>query len=358
MLDIEMLSFQLREEIRDILEVQGSTFRERYRAIVFEGKLLRDPDSAFHLLKQRFIRYSYIPWLTKNKNLDVVMASPAPKVSPSNPVINLILFIATIATTLIAGAALEGYNLFKDPSNFTVGIPFSLALMTIFGLHEFGHYLVSRRYGIEVTLPYFIPVPFGLLGTFGAFIKMKSPIDDRKALFDVGIAGPLAGLIIALPCLIYGLKLSQIVPHSPTGNIFFGDSLLTSFISKLIFRGVPEGYDISLHPIAFAGWVGLLLTTLNLLPAGQLDGGHVAYALLGRNHQIVARLIFITLLGMGIFLWKGWFVWTFLILLLGLRHPPPLNDLTELDTGRKILGVIVFIIFILLFVPVPFRIYW
>jgi membrane-associated protease RseP (regulator of RpoE activity) len=226
--------------------------------------------------------------------------------------------------------------------------------MAILGVHEFGHYFVSSRRHIRVTLPYFIPAP-SILGTFGAFIKMKSPVPDKRTLLDIGVAGPLAGFAVALPALIAGLQLSQLAPATKVEGLNLGSSLLLNLLSHLFVGPIPPNYDLILHPVAFAGWIGTLVTALNLLPLGQLDGGHVAYALLGKKQHLVARLVFFALLLMG-FLWQGWLFWALLSLLLGIRHPALLDDWSPLDSRRKALGLFAFLIFILCFIPVPFEV--
>ena len=195
--------------------------------------------------------------------------------------LHVALFAATFGTTTAAGAWQTGVDLLLNPQDITTGLPFSITLMSILLVHEMGHYLTSSYYGVQATLPYFIPGP-PFLGTFGAFIKMQSQMPDRKSLFDIGAAGPLAGLALSIPAVIIGLHLE---PPPETGpEIFLGPSFLFMFLVKMAFGSLPEG-GFSLHPIAAAGWVGLFVTAMNLLPAGQLDGGHVMYALFGRSEE-------------------------------------------------------------------------
>ncbi len=270
--------------------------------------------------------------------------------------LHVLLFVLTFATTTIAGAWQNGLDLFSPPFDLrelASGLPFSCTLMTILLAHEMGHYLMSRRYGVEATLPFFIPGP-SLIGTFGAVIKMQSRMPDRKSLFDIGAAGPIAGLVLSVPAVIVGLKLSTIVPVSQ-GGVGLGDSLLFEFLGLLTWGQLPEGSDILLHPVAFAGWVGLFVTALNLLPAGQLDGGHVSYALFGRRHVRVSQLTVIVLLLFGLRGWFGWILWAFLILLLiGVRHPPPVDPDTPLDAKRKLIGWLMLATFVATFTPNPF----
>jgi len=202
---------------------------------------------------------------------------------PSISKIHILLFLATIGTTLLAGSIMAGGNPFSAFSDLWKGLPFSTTLMLILGFHETGHYIYARKHGVDATLPYFLPAPT-FIGTFGAFIKIKSPIYQRKALLDIGASGPIAGFLVAVPALIWGLLHSNVV--TVTGEqlgIQLGDSLLMKLLTYSIFPTLLETQDIILHPVAFAGWIGLLVTMLNLLPIGQLDGGHIAYAILGRQ---------------------------------------------------------------------------
>lgn len=267
--------------------------------------------------------------------------------------LHLILFIATVLTTLFMGSLFEGGNPLTRPLELLLGLPYSLTLLTILGAHELGHYLMCRKYSVPATLPYFIPAPPPfILGTFGAVIKIKARLPDRRALFDVGIAGPLAGLAIAVPACFVGLMLSEVRPVATVEGIRLGDSILFSFISFMTIGPLPEGYDIVLNSVAFAGWFGLLVTCFNLLPVGQLDGGHIVYAFFGKRAEKLGRGIFLLLLPMGFF-WPGWLFWALLLMVLGFRHPPPIYDYIPLDKKRKILGAVILIIFIMTFIPIP-----
>jgi len=274
-----------------------------------------------------------------------------PKVSK----IHLVLFIATILTTLLAGALMEGVNPLKSPLGIVKGWPFSLTLMLILGFHEFGHYYFAMRHNVDATLPYFIPAPT-FIGTFGAFIKIKSPIYRKNALLQIGAAGPIAGFMIALPALIIGLILSEIVDISVAEvGIALGDSILVKLLTLIIFPNLAETQDVILHPIAFAGWIGLLVTMLNLLPIGQLDGGHIAYAMLGRKHDKVARYALLALIPMGL-LSLNWLVWAALILILmrTTKHPPVYDVEAPLSKVNMRIGYVCLVIFLLCFIPVPF----
>ncbi len=272
------------------------------------------------------------------------------------PFLHLILFVLTILSTLLVGAMQTGADLLKEPGKIYKGIPFSLTLMLILLSHELSHYFTSKRHGVKATLPYFIPAPT-IIGTFGAFIKMKSPIVTRRALIDIGASGPIAGFIISLIATVFGLVLSEIVPASQTGGALnLGDSILFSFLSGIILGAIPSGSDILLNPIAFAGWIGLFVTSINLIPIGQLDGGHIAYALMGEKHIRLSMSLILIMILLGLLSWEGWFVWAALLLILGLRHPPILSWEVPLDRKRKVIGWFALVIFILTFIPVPFKI--
>lgn len=281
----------------------------------------------------------------------VVPSRKRPKI-----LINIILFILTIGTTILAGALQQGVNPLQEPSQIVKGLPFSFALLFILLSHEMGHYLTSKKYHVDATLPYFIPAPT-FIGTFGAVIKMRSPVHNKKVLFDIGAAGPLAGLVVTLPILVIGLKLSvvKMVEAPLEGELILGTSLILSFLTKVVLGNLPDSYHIIIHPLGFAGWIGLLVTSLNLMPVGQLDGGHIAYAVLGRKAQIISRIVIVALLGLGIWGSPMWLFWAILLIfLLGAKHPPTLDYDVPLDRKRKVLGIITLFIFIVTFIPVPF----
>lgn len=272
------------------------------------------------------------------------------------PYIHIILFVVTSFTTLLAGAIQKGIDPFNEPGRIIEGLPFSFTLMLILLGHEFSHYITSRMHHTKATLPYFIPAPT-IIGTFGALIKMKSPIVSRRALIDIGASGPIVGFVISVIASVIGLANSEVVLAASLEHaIGLGDSLLFSFLAKVVLNVTPEGYDIVLHPVAFAGWIGLFITSLNLIPIGQLDGGHVAFALLGGKHRFVSITLVGVLAFLGFFLWSGWSIWAVLMLILGLRHPPVMYWETPLDPRRKLIGWIALVIFILTFIPVPFAI--
>jgi len=275
------------------------------------------------------------------------------------PFLHFLLFILTLFSTLIAGAMQTGIDILKEPEKIYKGLPFALTLMTILLGHEFSHYFASRKHNTKATLPYFIPAPplISIIGTFGAFIKMKSPIVTRKALIDIGASGPIVGFIISVIVSIVGLSLSRVVAIRETeGALRLGDSLLFGFLSNISLNYQTGSQDILLHPVAFAGWIGLFVTSLNLIPVGQLDGGHIAYALLGEKHVYLSKSLVLVMVSLGLLLWPGWAVWAVLLLILGLRHPPVLYREASLDPKRRFIGWLALVIFVLTFIPVPFKI--
>ena len=273
------------------------------------------------------------------------------------PWLHILLFLCTLVTTTLAGAMQNGVDPLTNPWQIYSGLPFAVTLITILLVHEMGHYLMSRYHGVKATLPYFIPAP-SFIGTFGAFIKMKSPPPDRRSLFDVAAAGPLAGLVLAIPAVIIGLQLSTISPGDKMGGgITLGSSLLLSFLSQITLGILPDEANILMHPVGFAGWIGLLVTAMNLLPVGQLDGGHVIYALFGERYIWVSRVALVSILSLGFLRWwDGWLIWGLLLLFMGLRHPPPLDPYTPLDAKRKVVGWLMLAILAVTFIPIPFSI--
>jgi membrane-associated protease RseP (regulator of RpoE activity) len=279
------------------------------------------------------------------------------------PWLNIILFMLTLISTIIVGASYDGVDFVSKPEMFwknplkiiTAGIPFSFSLLAILLFHEFGHYIASRRHDVKVSLPYFLPFP-NIIGTLGAVIRSKSPFINRKQLFDVGATGPLSGMVIAIPIVIWGLAHPRFIPETTdiTGLIMLGDSILFSFINILVQPPIPEGYVAVLHPVAFSGWVGFLVTMLNLMPIGQLDGGHILYAMFGKTQHKIAHTSFFVLLALS-FLWLGWIFWgLFCLILIRPHHPPTVMDDIPLDRKRMLIGYICIIVFILCFMPTPF----
>jgi len=386
-------------------------FAARYR-----GQLRIDSIQAYDQLADAVAPYKLTPLFrtdeTDNRHLIYLVPGVA-SLEIGNIRLNIILLVITIISVMMTGMTVSEPMppdllgmIVVIARNIFSGWPFALSLMSILLAHEFGHYLVGRKHKTPVSLPYFIPLPFvGLLGTMGAFINMKAPPRNRRALFDIGVAGPLAGLVVAIPVLIIGLSLSytntvtntvhpslaeaQIYCTEPesvsggytcdTDDLLEGNSLLylgLKFLVKgellpapvaydgspviywlrYLFTGGPVpigGLDVMIHPVALAGWAGLLVTALNLIPAGQLDGGHILYVLLGKRIKNFFWGIIIILGVLGIF-WSGWWLWAAILFFLGRRHAEPLDTITELDPQRRALGWMMIVVFILVFSPVPF----
>lgn len=274
----------------------------------------------------------------------------------------IVLFLLTVFTTLWAGAYQTYNGPARGPLNFLLtspemlwrGVPFASALLFILTTHELGHYVLSKIHRVPASLPLFIPGLPHFIGTFGAIIRMRGPILSRRALFDIGVAGPLAGFVVAVIVLVVGLSLSTVVDRTATIGLQLGEPLLLQFLSWMVIGPVPPEADVLLHPIGFAAWFGLFVTSLNLLPIGQLDGGHVAYALWGRRQRTLALAFLPILLALGFFGWPGWLLWAFMAGIWGLGHPPVMDPYVPLGRNRTIVGWIAFAVFVVTFVPVPF----
>jgi membrane-associated protease RseP (regulator of RpoE activity) len=329
----------------------------------FRGRLLVEPEAAMSILSPRIEPYGYVPMIRSPEEITLIrLHRPPASAAWKGWPLNLALFLATLLTTLFVGALMNGAQSFSDPRTLLLGVPFSASLLLILGFHELGHYLTARAYGVQVSLPYFVPLPLPPMGTMGAIIRMRSPIPNRKTLFDIGIAGPLAGLVFAIPILAIGLRLSTVRATSDLamreGVLPLGTSLALEFLQWLVKGRIADGYDILLHPMALAGWLGFFVTALNLMPLSQLDGGHIAYAVVGRGHRKIVWLFLGALVVLFIVSrWQGWLVWVALAIGLGLRHPPPLDDLTPLDPRRRVLAVVALVLLVLLITPFPFGAY-
>jgi membrane-associated protease RseP (regulator of RpoE activity) len=355
----------LRDQLDDVLAVEEH--RLTGHTLAFGGRLRVEPGRAIDLLRPRLTPYGYTPFLREEQGVHWIQAVPQVDLaSRANPAVNVLLFLTTVLTTVLAGTLLLGGvppgELLARPSRLLVGVPFAASLLAILGVHELGHYTFGRRHGLPVTLPYFIPVPpvppF-LLGTLGAVIRLRGAVRDRRGLFDMAVAGPLAGLVVAVPIYALGLRLSTVIPVPPdfTG-VVFGDALLPKLIERMVVGALPPGHDILLHPVGVAAWFGFFVTALNLIPAGQLDGGHIVYALFGRRHALISRLAVAGLIVIGlVFGSVNWLVWAVLIVaLMGFRHMPTMDDVTGLDPGRRALGLFAMLLLILLLPPVPLSI--
>ena len=348
----------------------------RPQAVICRGQLRTNPEAAYETIRENVERHFgdrfLVIFQTSFKGQPFFAIVPNPnrqsaensvKNAPVNrPFFALGLVLITLFTTTIVGSQLAGVTekiVQSNPSMLTKGLPYAITLMVILGIHESGHYLAAKFHKIRTTLPYFIPVPF-FLGTFGAFIQIRSPIPNRRALFDVGIAGPFAGLVATVPFLIWGLYHSTIVPISnKSGMLNFESfnpnfSLMMTLLSKLTLGAALNSETaINLHPVAVAGYLGLIVTAFNLMPVGQLDGGHIVHAMFGQNASMaigqVARLCMLLLS----FLEPGLLLWAIILFLTPLNDEPALNDVSELNNWRDALGLVAIGLLLAILLPAP-----
>jgi len=380
----------LRRAAAQVMEIQDTTFGEdRTFEVRFRGRLKMDSIEAYALVAEKFRALNYTALFRKDGERDAVLAVKGVKEpTPSKVWVNYLMFGLTFLSVLLTGG-LYGYE-GRDPTSLgdwinvlLSGWPFVVSLLGILLAHEFGHYFAARYHKVAVTLPYFIPFPLSPFGTMGAFIQLKSPPTNRRVLLDIGIAGPLAGFVVAVPVLIYGLVTSAPLQRVPFNQLngFEGNSILYVLLKYLIFGkllpepaaygglppllymlrfyllGIPApvgGQDVFLNQVAWAGWAGLLVTGLNLIPAGQLDGGHALYVLIGQRARRLVPFILIILVGLGFF-WPGWLLWAALIYFLGRTYAEPLDQITELDPTRKLLAILALVIFVLVITPIPLK---
>ena len=253
--------------------------------------------------------------------------------------IHSLLFLLTIASTWLTG-----------------GWAYSVTILAILGCHEFGHYFMCRYYDVDASLPYFLPVPISLTGTLGAFIRIREPIHSKRMFFDIGIAGPIAGFLVAVPALFVGVYLSRVAPIEPGDGLWLGEPLLFKFASRLFWGPMPDGQTLVLHPIGFAAWFGMLATALNLFPFGQLDGGHISYAVLGRRSTYVTMATIGVAIGLS-YMSMSWVAWTVLMIVMlfafGVRHPRTYDEEEPLDRTRLILAAFAVLMFAICFTPAP-----
>ncbi len=369
-----------------VTSLEAPSDPKRDGVLVLRGRLTQPSDAAFTRWLTAFKEIGFTPILRNDADEEgaVVLRIMAgvPRKTMPRVWLNALLFVVTFVSTLFAGSMYSGgatpinslWDLLR-PANLLHALPFALTLLGILGAHEFGHYFAARYHKVAVSLPYFIPMPLGF-GTLGAVIQMKEPVPDRRKLFDIGVAGPLAGLVLAVPLLLIGLATSPVVVPDMTAGVMLEGNSIFYYYAKLAVLGqvLPNpltGQDVLMNQVTFAAWIGLLVTAINLLPVGQLDGGHTVYALFGRRARYinVATLAFMAVLAVaGIeplqrlvpaltsIGYSGWFLWLFLLIVLsGPFHPPALNDVSQLDSNRRWIGYLVILIFILIFVPVPFR---
>ncbi len=327
------------------------------RAVRCRGQLLLEAQAAHDTIVARAQALGYTPLFQHDPAGAAILFIPTPpKAPPSRLWLAVLLFVLTIFSTMAVGGLQQNESTGQITVNWGHALSFSGSLLAILLAHELGHFFVARRERVAVSYPFFIPMPFFLLGTMGAFIAIKDLVPNRRALLAIGIAGPLAGLVVAIPVLMIGLSISEVKQVVPIEGTFTeGNSLLYAAIKILIFgRFLPSGgEDVYLHPMALAGWAGLLVTGLNLLPAGQLDGGHIFFALFGpRAARIMSMVVAVALLGLG-FLWSGWFIWAVMIALIGQQRSPLRNEISPLTGPWRWLAWLGIVTFILVFTPVP-----
>ena len=358
-LDIDLLKREISQRF-PFYEVKSNLNTVAFFCRIDEETL----EGNFDSLRKSLSEKGYIPMLRYEKGEHIIYIIQKPKKKEKSIWINASLLIATIITTILTGSILNmGHSEIQTVANildifsinnlFSGTVFFALPLMSILFVHEMGHYFTSKKHGIKTSLPFFIPIPPILpgfnIGTFGALISSRDPMPNKKALFDVGISGPLAGFIIAIPVTAIGIATSEIVPISDfsSGEVILGSSFLFIILSNMIHT-IPEGFALNMNSTAFAGWVGLLITSINLLPAGQLDGGHIFRAVLGEKQKYVGWI------AVFIMIFTGWtFFAIIIVLMMGMMHPPPLNDDTDIDMKRKLLFFVALAILILCFIPFP-----
>ncbi|NMG09948.1 site-2 protease family protein [Brasilonema sp. UFV-L1] len=347
----------------------------RPQAVICRGQLRTAANTAYQRIKanveaqfgDRFLvifqeGFNGKPFFVLVPNPQLAKANTRAQQKITRPGFALMLLVVTLITTTLVGVRVADVNpttLASNPADLLKGLPYALGLITILGIHELGHYLTAQYYQIRSTLPYFIPMPL-FLGTFGAFIQMRSPIPNRKALFDVSIAGPIAGFIITLPLLLWGLAHSQIVSQPEKTGLLNTDalnpkySILMALLSKLALGSqLTSNSAIDMHPIAVAGFLGLIVTALNLMPVGQLDGGHIVHAIFGQRTAVVIGQISRLLLLLLSLIQPEFFPWAIILLFLPLIDEPALNDVTELDNKRDIGGLLAMALLILIIMPLP-----
>jgi membrane-associated protease RseP (regulator of RpoE activity) len=360
--DLRLAEELVRHSIEDVFTVRDAHLNGA--AILYRGALRTPAARAVELMQSRLRPFGLTPFIRTEGGEVLLQALPLAEAGGSSRrTLNVVLFVLTCISTLIAGSFFTGsptFDAFRTSllgTLFLSGVPFAATLLAILGVHEFGHYFTARHYRASVSLPYFIPAPppLFIFGTLGAIIRMRSPAGDRNSLFDIAAAGPLAGLAVAVPALLLGLSWSTIGPTPAADHMVFGQSLLMRWLVDLRFGPIPDGMMLFTHPVADAAWAGFFVTALNLFPVGQLDGGRIAYALFGRRHRMVGMAtVAATLLLGAITMAANWFVWAALVVfLIGFQHSPPLDDVTPLTPGRRLVGILCLVLFVLLVPPVP-----
>jgi len=353
---------ELPVQLQDIIKVANENFSygniktDNYSALFEVRELFKKPEEII----SSFEKINFYPFIRKeNGKLFVILRSSPPKKDFSYRK-NLILFFLTIISTTVAGYFMSvphvDYGFMTNP--WIGAIAFSFSIMIILGTHEMGHYLIAKRNGVDATLPYFIPAPF-ILGTMGAVINIRSFIPNKNSAVELGLSGPLAGMLVAIPITIAGVMMSPVVPITlfGEGSMFLGEPLSFKLIAESLVT-VTEGSSLYLHPVAFAGWAGIFVTMLNLIPMGQLDGGHIARAVLGPiNHRYLSFVVAISLFGIGIFTWAGWSLWGIIGVYLAYRgHPGSMDEITPIDRKHWIMVLVAIVLFAISTMIVPIKI--
>lgn len=354
------LAGQIRAALAGLMEIESFALRER--DVLLRGRLAGPSQVLYRTIRARMEELGYTPFLRREADRDELLALPGvTDRQPGRRMLPLLLFLLTFVSVLATGALNAQADPFRDPAALLAGLPFAATLLGILATHEMGHYVVGRLRQAPVSLPYFIPIPpipiFGAVltftGTMGAVIVQREPLEDRRTILEVGLAGPLAGLAVAIPLLLYGLSISPVGPVPAGSYIQEGNSILYLLAKWLVYgRYLPsDGVDVQLSPVAWGAWIGLLITMFNLLPIGQLDGGHVAYALLGRGSRYLGYAMIGGSLILGLTVAPTWLFWALLAFLIGPSHPAPLNDIAELDLPHRLLAGFGLLVFVLLFTP-------
>jgi Zn-dependent protease len=384
----DALHEQLRQMVETVLTIERETFAsdddgpeydlnslsgvlaltpDSELTAVFEGHLKLDSEEAYTRLDRLFDAMDYMPLFRIVNGRHVILAvkgriRPTPRAWWPN----LALFIATLFSVLLVGTMTAINEIAYDNQRLAAelaaniftelwrGLPYAGSILLILGAHEFGHYFAARRHKLAVTLPYFIPLPFiSAFGTLGAFIQLREPMRNRKTLLDVGAAGPLAGLIVAIPILLIGLSTAPVGPITPGGSVE-GNSVIYA-LAKILIKGhfLPDGeFDVYVNQMTWAGWTGLLVTALNLIPIGQLDGGHILYSLIGEKARRLYYPVLAVMIAL-VFVSEAWLLWVILLFLFGRMYATPLDMITPLDSRRRAIALFALVVFLLVFVPVP-----
>jgi membrane-associated protease RseP (regulator of RpoE activity) len=360
---------RLRQAVSQVFAITSLTRQPSARVSArFDGTLLVDSDQAYAQLDAAFAPLGHTPVFRQEKDAPVILAMRGrfnPRPWPTWP--NLVLLILTVLSLLSVGASIEMSqrnmpvnDLMDVYANLMLGWPYALSLILILGAHELGHFIAARRNNVPASWPYFIPLPYpiSIFGTLGAVIIQRAPPKSARQAFDVGVAGPLAGMIFAVPILLIGLATSPVRPLPSDPYWLEGNSLLYALSKFIVFgRFLPGGgEDVFINQLAQAGWTGLFVTGLNLIPVGQLDGGHVIYTLFGERARRLYLPVLVIMFALALLVSEAWLLWVFLLLIFGRMYVPPLDALTRVDNRRRLIALLTLAIFVLVFVPNPMQV--